>query len=480
MTWAKQFDPNAKKYVKDADGVDVKQRHGNFDGTIGNVVQIINRNPMLSWAVPFPRFMANSYQWQLNHSPVGLSIALFSPRGIALMKKGDYSEVAEGMAGFAMFGAAMALAESEYAIEGSGTEILVPPSVAEALGIKAGTTLDLRAYAPFLSYYWMAHTMKRHFDGKPPPPITEIVQVIGGANMRAGMGLYVLDQLVEDLASVGRSTGGQGALAKTGEIGGGLIGNVIASHFVPLNFLYDNYKAFEQWQGNIEPSKVRDAGGFAQEAPTRGVINLGHDKPWYDAGISNFYHSALGQIVSRTPLGSMETGGTYKNAETGENVPYVNYPEVELATRREAPYSYAPLWKAWMGMTFKSPKTALERETLKHGFSQSDILPNSGNDLWHRQVARQMGPVVEDHGINELLENAAYQSWSDTNQVSMLREWIKAARVEAIRIAGNRNPDLRELVKRENADYRRLMQEEGGWISETETKSESRLDFQNE
>ncbi len=473
ITWAKQFDPKTEKFVKG-----VKQRHHLYDSFAGHVVQGVNRFPMFSWVTPFPRFMANSIQWQLNHSPYGLTNAILSQRGRDLMRKGDYSELAEGLTGMTMLYASWELAGSEYATD-KGTELRVPDALAETMGLEPGSTIDLRVYNPFLSYYWTGHTLRRHFEGKPPPSYTEIAQVFAGANVRAGLGLYVVDQLIDDLASVGRSTGGVGALAETGAIGGTLFGNLVASYATPLNMLWDGYKSFQQWRGNMEPSKVRDASGLAQSGET-GPMPLGYEEPWYEAGPSNFWHAALGQVERRTPFASREVG-SYFDRKTGEMAPVRAYPEVELATRSGAPVSYAPGWKLLTGMTFKDPKNMLGKELDRHGFRKDHIVPSSGNKLFDRQVARHFGDLVEFYGLPTFLASETYQRLSDPRKVQMLRDRLLRVREEAVRQAGNENTDLRDLVKRENAPYyKEMFIDGGGWRSEAETGSSGHLDFNQE
>ena len=510
VTWAKQFDPNLDKVV---DGV--KQRHGGFDRSAGRLIQVVNENPMMSWVTPFPRFMANSFQWQLNHSPYGLFNSMVSQRGRDLMKKGDYSEVAEGMTGLTMLYAGFQLAESEYA-QGTAKDIGVPDAVAKTMGLKPGTTIDMRVYAPFYSYYWAAHTIMRMFHGadddlkidlppnpvwdgnlgaprtwpgkipgldpveeglmpKPLPSYTAIVQAVAGANVRAGLGLYVIDQFIKDMASVGSSTGGMGATAKGGGMVGSALGNVVASYMVPLNPFWDSYKSFKQWQGDMEPSKVRDVSGPAQPGvpdPDRaregGPMPLGFEKPFYEAGLSNFWHAGWGEIQSRIPpLASRRVDGTIPR--TGEKASAPRYPELELATQRGAAFSYAPLYKALFGFTFKDPKNMFGQEVDYFGLSQSDILPSSGNDLWDRSVARHMGEVIEEKGIPAWISTDTYQNQPESARLEALRVSIKLARTEAVLRAG-RNQDLRDLVMEQNADYRRLIFEEGGWASWSDTK----------
>jgi hypothetical protein len=485
ITWAKQFDPKTEKFgPKQLDPKTgkfvkgVKQRHHLYDSFAGHVIQGVNRFPMFSWVTPFPRFMANSIQWQLNHSPWGLTNAILSQRGRDLMRKGDYSELAEGLTGMTMLYASWELAGSEYATD-KGTELRVPDALAETMGLEPGSTIDLRVYNPFLSYYWTGHTLRRHFEGKPPPSYTEIAQVFAGANVRAGLGLYVVDQLIDDLASVGRSTGGVGALAETGAIGGTLFGNLVASYATPLNMLWDGYKSFQQWRGNMEPSKVRDASGLAQSGET-GPMPLGYEEPWYEAGPSNFWHAALGQVERRTPFASREVG-SYFDRKTGEMAPVRAYPEVELATRSGAPVSYAPGWKLLTGMTFKDPKNMLGKELDRHGFRKDHIVPSSGNKLFDRQVARHFGDLVEFYGLPTFLASETYQRLSDPRKVQMLRDRLLRVREEAVRQAGNENTDLRDLVKRENAPYyKEMFIDGGGWRSEAETGSSGHLDFNQE
>lgn len=478
ITWAKDFDP----YKADVVG-GVKQRHAKFERRFGKFIQFVNDTPVLSWVVPFPRFMANSLQWQLDHSLYGLTNAVVSKRGRELMKQGDYSEFAEGMVGTTMFFGAYQLADSQYATD-IWYEYRVPDAAAGMMGLEPGSTLDIRPYAPFSAYLFGAHVMKHGIvpllEGRPTNihsmSYTDMAQGLIASNVRAGLGLYVVDQLLRDLMAVGSGEGSRGA--KTGQITGQMIGNVAASYLVPLNMLYDAYKGFQQFQGDMESSKVRDAKGFFNESGMplgTGPEGKGVPTRWegtgselfssFEGGAKTFGSAFLGQMESRIPMLASRQVGEYTD-RSGETRPIRRYPEVELPTRSGAPVSYAPFWKLLTGMTFKDPKNTFENELAKHDFSRSDILPSGPFPQWNRSVAKHMGDVVEEHKIPEQLRMPMYRDLKKAGQVEFLRDLIQKARDEARIRAHNDNPRFGDYVKEHSRDYRRSLFEREGWSRE--------------
>ena len=107
VTWAKQFA---------TEGRSAKQGHrwAKMDKGFGHMIEAVNSFTPLSWLMPFPRFMANSIQWQINHSPFGLAEALISPRGRRAMADGDYSGVSQGLVGFGLYAAADQVVQSGF------------------------------------------------------------------------------------------------------------------------------------------------------------------------------------------------------------------------------------------------------------------------------------------------------------------------------------------------------------------------------
>ena len=446
MTWAKQFSPQGLSAKKG-------DRWAKSDMVLGKLIQSVNEVPVFSMFVPFPRFMANSFQWMLNHSPVGMFEAIASPRGRRAMADGDYSEIAEGMVGFTMYTAADQIVQ-EYGTE-KWNEVRVPQWFAEMINVNPDSPLDIRAYQPFAAYYFAAWTIRRAMDdthGFQPPSYTDVAQGLIGTNVRAGLGLYVVDQIMADVAKSGS------AGSKTGAIAGNMVGNIAASYLVPLNQLWDLQKSFDQWSGEMETSKVRD---FSAPQDNQGMP-LGTGMGFLEAAEANFTAAVKGNVLSRIPsISSAETeiDGTF----------FREYPEVQLATRGDAPFSYAPAIKMLTGMTFKDPARTIEKETAKHGFTKSDILPSSGNKLWDNLVASYMGPALDESYVFTLLEKPAYKNASTPQQVKWLRLFLKGARQAAVAQARNSHPMLFQQVIKRRGDYRnQIFIEEGGWRYDVE------------
>ena len=455
MTWAKQFQ----------EGRSAKEGHrwATMDAGFSHLIKFVNAVPPLSWVMPFPRFMANSFQWMLNHSPVGMAEALMSPRGRRAMADGDYSGVSEGMVGFTMYAAAGQLVDS-YGTD-KWNEVLVPNWVADRLGVDRNSPIDIRAYQPFAAYYFAAWTVDRWRKdpaGFQAPSYTDLTQGLIGTNVRAGLGLYVIDQVMEDLARSGT------AGSKTGSIVGNVAGNILASYAVPLNQLWDLQKSFDQWSGEMETSKVRD---FSAPQNAEGMP-LGHGMSNFEGGVANFKHALKGQFLSRVPSVASkesEVDGTF----------FREYPEVQLSTTGKAPASYAPFIKFFTGMTFKDPPNVVQKETARLGFTQSDILPSSGTPLWDNLVKEYMGPAMDAGKITDLLNSKTYkEDWDTPQQVQMLRIFLRAARQSAIAQASSVHPMLAKEV-RENgrADYReQIFIKEGAWRYNVDSVLEHQLD----
>ena len=439
VTWAKEY--RAEGWAREG------ARRPGFEKAAANLVGFVNSAPMASWVMPFPRFMANALEWQLDHSPVGLIEAVVSPAGRKKMAEGDYSELAQGMAGTTMLMSAMQLQDSEYATD-KWYELKVPAWVRDTLDLEEGATLDIRPYAPFSGYVFAAHMIKRMQEGLPPPSYTDIAQGILGTNVRAGLGLYVVDNLIEDVSNIFQDIGSEkaSAAASSGAFFGNALGNIAASYLVPLNQFYDAYKAFDQWNGSVESSKVRDASG-----------PVGEDGMPLEGFLPNLAAGVTGQVASRIPGFAsqvVESEGTY----------FRRFPEVQLATRSAAPYSYAPLTKLLTGMTFKDPKNALENALDKYAFSRSDILPSSGNKLWDRIMAQQMGEQIEADRLPEYVASDSFQRMTPENQQKTLRLHLRRARRSAMFASRNMEPELWDKVRQERGDYReRLWRAEGGW-----------------
>lgn len=153
-------------------------------GTFGSSIMKLYREvPMLSLINPFPRFWVNSVKFLFDYSPGGF-LKFMSAKKRAALANGEYSayrDAARAITGSLMLSAAVAIRESDVGGD-KWYEIKVK-----------GKTIDLRAFAPFSSYLFLADLIrysagrKVHLDGM------DYAQGILSINRIAGTGLSLID-----------------------------------------------------------------------------------------------------------------------------------------------------------------------------------------------------------------------------------------------------------------------------------------------
>ena len=497
MTWAKNFDK---------------------ESAVAPFISLINRVPVLSWFMPFPRFVANSIQWQLEHSPLGVA-RYFSPQQRANLAAGDISGITKTMAGTTLFFAALDLAKSEYA---TGKWYLFKNT-------ETGEMADIRPYAPFAGYAFAAYLWTRGIEPKlsegaatainvgtqiaagptglaynvikemaggegwdqikarPGEPvrlhnitIPEMVQGFAASNARAGLGLYALDKVLGELFTNKRvhmapetdpETGevtepsfdpgiagaGMSGFGKGGEVAGSVLGNVVASYAVPLNQIWDGYKQFKKWEGDLEATEVKSTTAFQMKMNP----DTGKEEPMpYEGFVDNFTSNFENQIASR--------------------IPFSDLPSANIPTRRAPPRSHEPGIKLATGIIFKEPLNRAQELADKYDLSLSDIVPSTGNAVWDDLVEQKLGnrifrdvtarvsdvgtPMSKDYA--RLFENKEYYE-----KVQTLRDLFRAAANKARQEARKEAPMLWDLVQKSKRDYREV-----GALREKRNRAMGRID----
>jgi hypothetical protein len=497
MTWAKSFDN---------------------ESAVSSFISLVNRVPVLSWVMPFPRFMANSIQWQLEHSPLGVA-RYMSPKQRANLAAGDISGITKTMAGTTLFFAALDLAKSEYA---TGKWYLFKNPA-------TGEMVDIRPYAPFSAYAFAAYLWTRGVEPKlsegaatainvgtqiaagptglaynaikemaggegwdqiqarPGEPVRlhsvtwpEMVQGFAASNARAGLGLYALDKVLGDLFTnksvhmapetdpetgevtepsfdPGIAGAGMSGFGKGGEIAGSVLGNVVASYAVPLNQIWDGYKQFKKWEGDLEATEVKSTTAFQMKMNP----DTGKEEPMpYEGFVDNFTSNFENQIASR--------------------IPFSDLPSANIPTRRAPPRSHEPGIKLATGIIFKEPLNRAQELADKYDLSLPDIVPSTGNAVFDDLVMEKLGnrifrdvtarvsdvgtPMSKDYA--RLFENKEYYE-----KVQTLRDLFRAAANKARQEARKEAPMLWDLVQKSKRDYREV-----GALREKRNRAMGRID----
>ncbi len=199
------------------------------------IVTAIDNIPGATIAIPFPRFMVNSFRFMTEYSPLG-PLHLMSKNERAALKAGDTKLLSKSLAGSALLYGAYALRDSEYAGE----------KWYELKG-EDGEMIDMRPYAPLSAYLFAADVIKRNIDGTlydlKGSDISEAVLGIGSDKT----GLQMVDGLLGEI----RQDPEFGA-KKAEEYFSKFAGEYAGTFFIPFQQIRDVMAEFEP-----EEAKVR-------------------------------------------------------------------------------------------------------------------------------------------------------------------------------------------------------------------------------
>jgi hypothetical protein len=369
VTWSQNFSPFAK----------------GAEGTAGAFIRLFNRPPF-SLAVPFPRFLMNAVKFQYQFSPAGF-LRLLSKSERDAIANGNYSAITRATIGTGLLLAAYQLRTSQYAGE-KWYEIRLP----------SGRTLDARAFAPFSAYLFMADIINP--NRRQALTTRDVAQGILSANLRAGVGLYAVDQVLNGIGGIGDPEKAK-RLLQTGA------GEILSGFLTPLQQIRDVVAQFDQQEG---------------------VVRSGDEGPI--AGIN------WGPVVRQIPFASQ------------------SLPAVESPTRSADLNRESPLLRQLTGVTLSAPKNPAERELDRLGVTRAEILPGQGDAKADRLVAQYMGPLVE-RVIVPFVQGPKYQAMSDPLRALTLSRMLQSVRDNARKQAETADPALFARLKQQSIPRRK-------------------------
>lgn len=361
----------------------------------GDLLGAMSRIPFSP--IPFVRFMHAALKFQFEYSPLG-AVRLLSPSELKALASGEPEQLkiaSKALAGSTLLYSAYLLRQSHYAGP-KWYQIRID-----------GNDYDTRAYNPFASYLFVGDLIKRFQDGTMlGMNIKDIAQGIASVNFRSGAGLYIVDQLINDLAGVDSNR-------KLFQVMETYAGNVVSGFATPFQMLKDAIGQFIP-----EERVVRETSGSPLIGPT--LTRL----PFADRGLP--------------PAQSPTHSGGYE--------------------RRQ------PLLRQLAGLTINSKSNAAEDELKRLGFTGKDVLPRSGDPDFDSTVAKEMGPIFEKVMV-PLVQSPRYLAIkSNKAKAAVLSKIIPAIRRAALDKAIKDDPTgyLRSRYQRLPQRERALIEEYAG------------------
>jgi hypothetical protein len=319
-------------------------------------VKAVHKVPFVGTAfMPFPRFVLNALRHTFEYSPTyllygkGRNELLNVAKPIVGMTRDEtitsYQNAAKGLVGtgFLLAGAAFRMSPfaGENWYEGRTFD---------------GRTFDMRPFFPAAPFLFFGDLLQKAYKqnvlGEPQvfigdrSIVTDAIQALTGTQFRAGMGLYTLDALANDLINID-DVGDTGS-----EVASKLItewaANTVSTFTIPITFGQDMYNTF------LAPDDER----IVRDLQSRDMMSLFINKSL--SRIPGNY--ALEKKLEESGLTNIFTGAKYE-------APKARKPATKLGRQRRV----TPVTRQMMGLLKSERKTALEEELDKHRIRRSDV-----------------------------------------------------------------------------------------------------------
>jgi hypothetical protein len=377
------------------------------------VVNAVEKIPIATIAVPFPRFLVNSMRFMTEYSPLGPLHLLSKTERAKLKAKGEkglykpeYSTaLAKSLAGSGLLYGAYALRDSDYAGE----------KWYELKG-EDGKTIDMRPYAPFSAYLFVGDIIKRNIDGTlydlKPEEITEALAGIGSEKT----GLQIADGLISTMREE-PEFGANKAEKYLSKFGGEYAG----TFFIP----------FQQ---------VRDF--MAEALPEEAKVRRLTEEP------------ISGPITSKLPVAGREL------------------PESFSYTNPQPRVRESPGLRQVTGVTQISPKNEAEKEMDRLQVKEFEIFRRTGNADADRLIASMTSKITDDV-ISKIVQSERYKGLTNDQKRLYLKELLSKANSVAKDVASAQMPEafVEDKIKRSfSKDELRVLEEAGVKFPETKAK----------
>ena len=409
-------------------------------GGIGEAfVKFVNKVPFtLSLAIPFPRFLVNSLKFLYDYSPlptvvggaravadIPLTAMTFSAEGsftksfFKKLKNGETSGMVKSLVGWGLFGTAMQIRGSNIAGE-KWNEIKI-----------GNKTIDVYPYNPLAAYLYVADLIDRYQAGTlgtPTGRTKEIAKVFLGT--RGGTGLYLVDQLLESLASEGSNKGKRFVNE--------LLGKIAAQYFTP----FKTYMGFlDAVDGNIEAAKDTKTSTL--------------DNAKFDPTVS--IQNNLKTIFNPGELPDLTSVTHAIQGEDGNWKARPLKPESATILGKEIPGNIVT---ELTGLGIKQPKNSAEKELDRLNFQYREIFRSTGIPVLDRAFKNVFAPIIHN-GLSQLVEGVGYQNMSINMKRLFIKEFIKGAKedtMKALQADASLVPYLMEYdISKISSDQRKIL-----------------------
>lgn len=377
------------------DALDITFAQMPKQGTFGAaVLKAYKAIPPLTLVNPFPRFLANSYRFLMEHSPAGyLKLLEKTPQGEMLFKNPETRAkiLAKATTGTLLLSGALAIRMSDIGGE-------------KWYQIKVGDkNMDMRPFAPFSTYLFMAEAMKEMSE-------TGIDVIKNGKDLQTAMmknGKLTTQDIVQGVISINR-------IAGTGLVAVDLLRSGTVSR--KMDILRD---LLAQYMGGFTvPFKtIKDA-------------------------VS---------VVSEEEVKMRDTRDTLL-APAMTNIPGASklYPEAVSPVEKETPQTEYPVLRQLTGISLSQAKP-LREEINRLGLEPMDYLPQTGFPVADREISKIMRTRI-DTILMPTITGKEYLSSDNATKKLLLTEIFSLVKRNAFQDFKKVNPKLALEIYKKGLD----------------------------
>ena len=241
-----------------------------FENGAASMIHMIEKTPLSSLAIPFPRFMANAMAFQYRYSFFGWAgwgSDLIRAKSLRAAGKAEQADMMFRQANmkFAQGAVGTAAIIGAYHYRKNNQE-----SDWYTVQLTEGGTTDVRALFPIAPYFAIADFFVKLSKGEEGPPVktAELIQTIVGMKLPAGSQNIFLDQMI---ASFSSERDAEKIAVNAGKVFGDYVGRFTQPFVVKQ--AVDLFDMFRE-DGSIarDPNVISEGGGFT-EAATNRVMN---------------------------------------------------------------------------------------------------------------------------------------------------------------------------------------------------------------
>ena len=343
--------------------------------------------PVGTAAFPFARFMANAMQFQFSYSPLSIPAAIFNGVG------GATKYIKGGITGKAVKGtdAQMRLAREQFSKATVGSAALMAaikyridnPDVKWYEGQKEdGRTVDLRPFFPITPYLAVADVIVRLGEGREIDTKT-LIEGLTGAQFRAGASSYMIDSAFEFM----REDGNNIQQEKLAEFFGGYVGEIFGAFATPARVVKDINAAFNKEGATVKDSRQVEGSGALERGLSSATNAFQRNIPFLDSTLPALQSPTQeGDIIQQDPLTTQLTGQ-------------------KLTAKR----------------------SDVQRELVKHGYEDYEIVPTSGDKVADAYIKKYMGKYVEQNLAKEI-NSSGYKKLSRFKQEASIKNKLSRYR----------------------------------------------------